>query len=62
MSPTFILLNFLGMTAACMPCLYELCTVAMSLYRDRDNNEILYTFKEYRRNVYLLNTLANAHY
>lgn len=55
MSPTFILLNCFGMTAACMPCLYELCTVAMSLSRD---NESLYAFKKYRRNVYLLNNLV----
>lgn len=45
MSPTFFLFTFSGMTAACMPCLYELCTVTMSLSRNYDN-EILYTFKD----------------
>lgn len=49
MSPTFIMLNCFGMTAACMPCLYELCTVAMSLSRDNDNNEIVYTFKKIQK-------------
>lgn len=46
MLPTFFLFNFSGVTAACMPCLYELCTVAMSLFRDDNDNENLYTFKD----------------
>lgn len=45
MLSTFVLLNFYGMTVACMPCLNKLCTVAMSLSRD-DDTEILYTFND----------------
>lgn len=40
-------------------CLYEVCTATCI---SRDNNESLHTLKKYRRNVYLLNTLVNAHY